>query len=1025
MTTIGISAFTNCSSLTSITIPSSVTSIGLYAFQDCSSLTSITIPNSVTSIKEAAFYNCSDLTSITIPNSVTSIGGDAFANTKWVEDQPDGLLYLNNWLLGYKGSEPTGNLLINESTKGIADGAFFWCDNLTTVSIPASVTSIGNEAFEDCSNLSKVYVLRSESVPTLGDDVFKKCNENLAIVVPAAVKSNYETGWSAYSTKIKAGYTVTCAEGITATSNAPIVAEGETVTLGNTKSGYFCGGYELSAGTLDNTTTNTTTFTMPDQDVHVTADFIPNSQITTVNNWAELKNAINDVAIIKLDGDDVYYAEGTSISISFGTVTIYGDGHTIDAQRLNARIFEVESGATLTLKNLILKNVTQTGDGGAIYNDGGTLNVANCTFTNNTATTEKGAAIYNKEGTLRIVNSRFDKNSKYDRAIYNYGTEGNPFRLTMINCTMIEDKVCVNYEDNERRLDDKRDIDLLTTEFNAVIPEINAERTAVPISLTGIDTFFSGDVTVKLSNPPSVTESDINVSVANGGGNNSVSLGVNQYLARFKNFISLTVKAFEMDGTKPYQQMTFRVVADWATANASTETDPYVINNKDQLDLLAQRVNNGTTYSGKFFKLGADITYSHTTDWDDDNSTENNYTAIGCKLGSDPNTDHHPFSGTFDGDGHTVSGIRIYKSGNDWADGCQGLFGYTDGATVKNVTLTDARITGYQSVGGIIGDASNATLRNNLAIGCAISAGEYRGAIVGNNDGSTTANNYYSGCTVGGSTGNGIGCNGADITANDGAVPAVILSETQTSMPAMTSGDKVVFRREFTVDKASTVCLPFGIDATQAAAAGKFYTFVGVDKSGANWEVIMQETPTSNLVSGDLSANTPYLFKPAATGPVLFHGPANYDATNLTTTDTEGWEFTGTYTDQTWPDGQTHLYGFAAANFEKSDGTLLNDVGAFRRFDYGHIYPFRCYLMAPGYTPARGVSKAGSQLPESMKVRLVSASGEATAIGTLNTRTGEVTFDGDAWYSLDGRRLSAKPTKSGLYINNGKTVVVK
>ena len=368
VTSIGKNAFTNCTGLISVLFAddSQLTTIGISAFTNCSSLTSITIPSSVTSIGLYAFQDCSSLTSITIPNSVTSIGGDAFANTKWVEDQPDGLLYLNNWLLGYKGSEPTGNLLINESTKGIADGAFFWCDNLTTVSIPASVTSIGNEAFEDCSNLSKVYVLRSESVPTLGDDVFKKCNENLAIVVPAAVKSNYETGWSAYSTKIKAGYTVTCAEGITATSNAPIVAEGETVTLGNTKSGYFCGGYELSAGTLDNTTTNTTTFTMPDQDVHVTADFIPNSQITTVNNWAELKNAINDVAIIKLDGDDVYYAEGTSISISFGTVTIYGDGHTIDAQRLNARIFEVESGATLTLKNLILKNVTQTGDGGAI-----------------------------------------------------------------------------------------------------------------------------------------------------------------------------------------------------------------------------------------------------------------------------------------------------------------------------------------------------------------------------------------------------------------------------------------------------------------------------------------------------------------------------------------------------------------------------------------------------------------------------------------------------------------------------------
>ena len=71
-------AFENCSRLTSITIPDSVTSIGSSAFENCSKLTSITIGNSVTSIGERAFLNCSSLTSITLPNSVTSIGSSAF-----------------------------------------------------------------------------------------------------------------------------------------------------------------------------------------------------------------------------------------------------------------------------------------------------------------------------------------------------------------------------------------------------------------------------------------------------------------------------------------------------------------------------------------------------------------------------------------------------------------------------------------------------------------------------------------------------------------------------------------------------------------------------------------------------------------------------------------------------------------------------------------------------------------------------------------------------------------------------------
>ena len=78
ITSIGESAFYNCSGLTSITIPNSVTSIGSGVFSDCSSLTSITIPNSVTNIGNGAFYNCSGLTCVTIPNNVTNIGYEAF-----------------------------------------------------------------------------------------------------------------------------------------------------------------------------------------------------------------------------------------------------------------------------------------------------------------------------------------------------------------------------------------------------------------------------------------------------------------------------------------------------------------------------------------------------------------------------------------------------------------------------------------------------------------------------------------------------------------------------------------------------------------------------------------------------------------------------------------------------------------------------------------------------------------------------------------------------------------------------------
>ncbi len=109
---IGNYAFSGCSSLTSITIPNSVTSIGNYAFSGCSSLTSITIPDSVTSIGNYAFSGCSSLTSVTIPDSVTGIGNNAF------ED----------------------------------------CSSLTSVTIGDSVTVIGNYAFEDCTSLTSVTI---------------------------------------------------------------------------------------------------------------------------------------------------------------------------------------------------------------------------------------------------------------------------------------------------------------------------------------------------------------------------------------------------------------------------------------------------------------------------------------------------------------------------------------------------------------------------------------------------------------------------------------------------------------------------------------------------------------------------------------------------------------------------------------------------------------------------------------------------------------------------------------------------
>ena len=173
VTSIGNYAFTNCSGLTSVTIPNSVTSIGNYAFYKCSGLTSVTIPNSVTSIGESAFGDCSGLTSVTIPNSVTSIGNYAF----------------------YKCSGLT-SVTIPNSVTSIGESAFGDCSGLTSVTIPNSVTSIGNYAFYNCSGLTSVTI--PNSVTSIGDYAFYNCTSlttvNCYIVNPLTINANVFQG---------------------------------------------------------------------------------------------------------------------------------------------------------------------------------------------------------------------------------------------------------------------------------------------------------------------------------------------------------------------------------------------------------------------------------------------------------------------------------------------------------------------------------------------------------------------------------------------------------------------------------------------------------------------------------------------------------------------------------------------------------------------------------------------------------------------------------------------------------------
>ena len=202
VTSIGSYAFNDCASLTSITIPDSVTSIGSsafsgctniasatmpahaindipqgslkavvitsgeiigdYAFYKCGSLTSITIPDSVTSIGSNAFWGCYFLTSVTIPDSVTSIGWGAFSGCSLI------------------------SITIPDGVTSIGSYAFYNCDSLTSVTIPDSVTSIRNNAFQSCGSLASITI--PDSVTSIGEWAFSECTSLTSVTFEGTVE---------------------------------------------------------------------------------------------------------------------------------------------------------------------------------------------------------------------------------------------------------------------------------------------------------------------------------------------------------------------------------------------------------------------------------------------------------------------------------------------------------------------------------------------------------------------------------------------------------------------------------------------------------------------------------------------------------------------------------------------------------------------------------------------------------------------------------------------------------------------
>ena len=1126
-------AFSSCVNLVSVIfeVNSQLTTIGEDAFYGCGKIESITIPASVSNIGDYAFENCSELATIAFDDAskLVYIGQEAFDGTIWFANA-DEVIRLGSILYRVKDSF-AGSYEISNDITVIAKGAFYECDNLTAVTIPASVTTIMDNAFDGCSSLASVSFTGNSQLTTIGSSAFAYTYIS-SIHIPAGVT---DIDYSAFDN---------CNELTT------VVFDGES-HLTEIKDFVFNCCAELTEITIPSTVTSIGNYAFGECGSLATVIFEGESQLAYIgpnsfSNCTSLSGIVIPSGVIGI-GAYAFYSCNNLENVTFAA---------------NSQL-------------------TNIGESAFCYTDITTITIPSGVDTIGEEAFESCGnleTVYVLPVTPPAINNSFnnlDDNCRFYLHGIKYGADNDwhDYVIDKYNCTVV---------------------------YSLALGE-GITATPAPVIANNNRGYYTENTEITLS-----------------GGDSEVPEGCdpNRFMGYTLNRIP---HPFGNDFEMPAEDV--RAEAFWMpleTAGSGTEDDPYVIVYPCQLDLIALSVNSGNDLSGLYFKLGNDISYSY----EGYGPTESNFTPIGTIeldfnapiiTPNDPNDPNDPigpiaimpifnsFNGTFDGNGKTISGIRLYTNGGRVNDMCQSIFNIVGSSgVVKNLTVEDTKITapmggggiagivnggliencisyadinvnkpfmgqgmgiaggiadqtqggritdcvsystitveddaedfgviggivggnaGYvenchsyasinigdnaefcEKIGGVVGDNMTGYIDNcysyasisigNNADNCrefgGISGASSEGCItdcfssvtieVGDNpatvaffggivgcidedvvDGNIVvdvtlpdlndvgailgcysscllmSNNYYSNCTVGVRS-NNIGWFEGDLTQNDGAVQATILIDTEDAPTTLANGEKVVYRREFKQGVSSTVCLPVAIDAAQASAAGKFFTFAGVDMTDPDdWAVVMQEV-AGNMVAGDLEANTPYLFIPDADGPVMFVVEADGSSVAAGSAVDGNWTFAGTYDSIVWNAGNANLgkvYGFAAQKYEAPDGDgdsnpdYTINPGKFVMAGAGAcIAPYRAYLTynAPQNAPSRTGSRASQQLPGSMKVILLGSNGVETAVGRIDAATGNVSID--TWYDMNGRQIDGAPAKGGMYIHGGKTIMI-
>ena len=196
--------FDGCNGLTNIHLPANLKIIGNISFRACKALEFIEIPYGATSILQSAFNNCTALDSIAVPPTVANIEFRAFYNTAWLNRQPQGLIYIGNVALGYRGTLPEGSrITLRDNTVGVGERGFYEQSGLESITLPYTVVALGDNSFGYCSGLKEVHAQMNHAIEmgyintvTHEWTVFNQLDyDNCTLYVPKGLKSMYENSW--------------------------------------------------------------------------------------------------------------------------------------------------------------------------------------------------------------------------------------------------------------------------------------------------------------------------------------------------------------------------------------------------------------------------------------------------------------------------------------------------------------------------------------------------------------------------------------------------------------------------------------------------------------------------------------------------------------------------------------------------------------------------------------------------------------------------------------------------------------